>query len=82
MTDRKLGSGVSGRVFMVVDRLRRRQMACKIIQLRKCHDGSGTNSSGFPTELMMRRNSLEKIWKEVDLLKDLSHVGGEGRLSI
>ncbi|KAI4278763.1 MAG: hypothetical protein L6R35_006076, partial [Caloplaca aegaea] len=74
MTDRKLGSGVSGRVFMVVDRMRRRQMACKTIQLRKCHKDSGPNTSGFPTELVMRRNSLTKIWKEVDLLKDLSHV--------
>ncbi|KAL8697704.1 MAG: hypothetical protein Q9201_006977 [Fulgogasparrea decipioides] len=37
MTNRKLGSGISGRVFMVIDRVWRRQMACKIVQLKACH---------------------------------------------
>ncbi|KAL8903609.1 MAG: hypothetical protein Q9207_003811 [Kuettlingeria erythrocarpa] len=75
MTDRKLGSGISGRVFMVVDRFRRRQMACKIVQLRKCHadHSNGDRRNGTPGMIGDLRRSA-KIWREVDLLKDLSHI--------
>lgn len=77
MTDRRLGSGIAGRVFMVIDRLWRRQMACKTVQLRKCHADRGP---GLP-EIRGPRDSLAKIWREVDLLKDLSHVSGVEKLS-
>ncbi|KAL8933664.1 MAG: hypothetical protein Q9211_005653 [Gyalolechia sp. 1 TL-2023] len=73
MTDRKLGSGISGRVFMVIDRLWRRQMACKIIQLKKCHTDRMhdivTKSGGCG-----KKNNLARLWREVDLLKELSHI--------
>ncbi|KAL9028287.1 MAG: hypothetical protein Q9196_003324 [Gyalolechia fulgens] len=72
MTDRKLGSGISGRVFMVIDRLWLRQMACKIIQLKKCHTDRMhdivTKSGGCG-----KKNNLARLWREVDLLKELSH---------
>ncbi len=79
MTDRKLGSGISGRVFMVVDRFRRRQMACKIVQLQKCHADhiNGDRQNGSPGMIGDLRRSA-KIWREVDLLKDLSHVCESG----
>jgi uncharacterized protein YukJ len=35
LTDRILGAGAYGRVFMVVDRVSRRQKACKVVDLRK-----------------------------------------------
>lgn len=76
MTDRKLGSGISGRVFMVIDRVWRRQMACKIVQLKKCHYGSDQDRSdatvrqGLPRSLSQQA----RLWKEVHILKDVNHV--------
>ncbi|KAL8812960.1 MAG: hypothetical protein Q9223_003551 [Gallowayella weberi] len=70
MTDRKLGSGVSGRVFMVIDRHRQCQMACKIVQLRKCH-----SIFARPVQKSMRsKEQTAKLWREVDILKEMSHV--------
>ncbi|KAL8926746.1 MAG: hypothetical protein Q9208_002820 [Pyrenodesmia sp. 3 TL-2023] len=76
-TDRKLGSGISGRVFMVFDRFWRRQMACKIVQLRKCHEDRSDVNQGngllvMPGTIGNKRRS-NNIWKEVDLLRGLSH---------
>lgn len=76
MTDRKLGSGISGRVFMAIDRVWRRQMACKIVQLKKCQHGFDQDRSdasvrqGHPRS----RSQQARLWKEVDILKDLNHV--------
>ncbi|KAL8638410.1 MAG: hypothetical protein Q9228_004432 [Teloschistes exilis] len=75
VTNRKLGSGISGRVFMVIDRVWRRQMACKIVQLKKCHHGSDQDRSdasvrqGLPRSLSQQA----RLWKEVYILKDVNH---------
>ena len=57
--DRKLGSGAYGEVWMAVDILHKRQMACKVVELRKSPQGRSGNGT---------------FWREVDLLKDISHV--------
>lgn len=60
---------------MVIDRLWRRQMACTTIQLRKCHAGRGPGSIECVRAFGGDKRSLIEIWKEVDLLKELSHIG-------
>ena len=47
---------------MAVDVLRQRQMACKVVRLSKLQQRSG------------RLSFTEAFWREVDLLKDMSHV--------
>ena len=59
ITDRKLGSGAYGEVWMAVDILHKRQMACKVVELSRSPQG---------------RSAKGTIWREVDLLKDISHV--------
>lgn len=79
MTDRKLGSGTSGRVFMVIDRVWRRQMACKIVQLKKCqgHKVYDYHNCYKAPDLPGQQYQQAKFWREVDILKDLSHVSPE-----
>ena len=64
--DQKLGSGAYGEVWMAVDTLHQRQVACKIVKLNK----SPGNRSG-------KASFSAKFWREVDLLKDISHVSKE-----
>ena len=63
ITDRTLGTGSFGEVRMAIDRMQRRQVACKIVPLEG--------------ELLQRRgkNIAEKLWREVEILKDMIHVG-------
>lgn len=79
ITDRKLGSGFSGRVFMAIDRqLQDGQLACKILQLRKCHDHhirKCSDSSRSMAKKVGNKAQTAKIWREVELLRELSHVG-------
>lgn len=63
ITDRKMGSGAYGEVWMAVDRARKRQMACKVVKLGK----SPQKQSGSVS-------FSESLWREVELLKDISHV--------
>ncbi|KAL8648199.1 MAG: hypothetical protein Q9226_006094 [Calogaya cf. arnoldii] len=77
ITDRKLGSGFSGRVFMAIDRqFEDGQLACKIVQLQKCHTHGSHECSDFSkakARMMGHRAHAARIWREVDLLKELSH---------
>ncbi|KAL8689292.1 MAG: hypothetical protein Q9218_005004 [Villophora microphyllina] len=75
MTDRKLGSGISGRVFMVIDCVWRRQMACKVVQFKRCHDNSDRGSTDNAVWPRLPRNPSQqaRLWREVDILKDLTH---------
>lgn len=66
--DRKLGSGAYGEVWMAVDVLRKRQMACKVVKLNE-------SSQRRPGNISFTGN----FWREVDLLKDISHVRGQNR---
>ncbi|KAL8805485.1 MAG: hypothetical protein Q9182_001940 [Xanthomendoza sp. 2 TL-2023] len=51
-------------------------MACKIVQLQKCH-----SSFGKPVDKPIRsKEQTAKLWREVDILKELSHelvTGGD-----
>lgn len=64
--DRKLGSGAYGEVWMTIDLLHKRQMACKIVKPNKS-----------PQWQLNRVNLLNTFWREVDLLRDISHVRNE-----
>lgn len=81
VSNRELGSGSNGQVFMAIDNWRRRQVACKIVALKK---PARERSEGQETSLNAsshRRNReakgaefAAKLRREVDLLKDISHV--------
>ena len=61
ITNRKLGSGAYGEVWMAVDIFHQRQVACKVMKSSESHqDRSG--------------KAIGTLWREVDLLKDMSHV--------
>lgn len=65
ISDRKLGSGAYGEVWMAVDNYHQRQVACKIVKLHhSLQQRSGKIDTG-------------RQWREVDLLKDISHVRKE-----
>jgi len=55
VTERILGEGGQGRVYMVVKQTTREQAACKIITGQK--------------------EKLEKYHREIEVLKQLNHVG-------
>lgn len=63
ITNREIGAGAFGRVRMAIDCLRQRQMACKIVNLRK----SSLMRAG-------QKDFANKLWREVNLLRDISHV--------
>ncbi len=61
MTDRQLGAGGSGRVLMAVDCFRSCQVACKIVRLT---ENTRAKEKAFAL----------KLWREVDIVKDITHV--------
>ena len=63
ITDRELGAGAYGKVHMAIDCLYQRQVACKIVNLRK------------PSLMWGQQKDFAlRLWQEVNLLKDISHV--------
>ena len=60
MTDRVLGTGSFGQVIMAIDCFRQHQVACKIVNLRS-----------LP---LREKDFAVRLRREVDLLKDISHV--------
>ena len=63
LSDRKFGDGAFSKVVMAIDCFRQRQMACKIVALKN--------------PVLMRAQQPDfgnRLRREVDLLKDLSHV--------
>ena len=64
------------------------QLACKVVQLRKCHierPQGGSAVSRATDKPVGNRVRTAKLWKEVELLKELSHVSqpihkGQARL--
>ena len=73
ITNRKLGVGGTGEVFMAIDVWNRCQVACKVVNLIK--------STAKQLEEQQQHNIALgkewhlKLWREVELLKHLSHVG-------
>ena len=63
ITDRELGAGTFGKVQMAIDCLYQRQVACKIVNLKK------------PTLMWGQQKDFAfRLWQEVNLLRDMSHV--------
>lgn len=63
VTDRILGSGAYGEVRMAIDNIDKRQMACKMVKLHYS-----------PYQRSGRVRFSGSLWREVELLKDMSHV--------
>ena len=96
ITTRKLGSGAHGRVNMAIKESTRRQLACKVVDLRKVREHEtkkfqtlneirnkekdGPRTSQILARVLSdgQRRAVEahtsKLAREVELLKDLSHV--------
>lgn len=73
ITNRKLGAGGTGEVFMAIDVWNRCQVACKAVNLIK-------SKAKRPEVQPQPNTALEKgwhvkLWREVELLKRISHVG-------
>lgn len=89
VTPRKLGSGTYGHVHMAIDRERKIQLACKIVDLtslkRKLWDqeGSKVNPHGDPNHFEWNEDrrlkqqvesKLKTYDREVEILQKLRHV--------
>lgn len=90
ITPRKLGSGTYGQVHMAIDRKRKIQLACKIVDLtslkRKLweQESSKDDSHGDPDQFNWNEESriqqqiesrLQTYDREVEILQKLRHVG-------
>ncbi|MCJ1383417.1 hypothetical protein MMC17_006531 [Xylographa soralifera] len=88
LTNRKLGEGRYGKVYMAVNRQLGRQLACKIVDLRAVRRGESKKWQSFRT---LRSGSSQKVWpttyvklkmdeavarhlREVEILKHLDHA--------
>ncbi|KAH0562230.1 hypothetical protein GP486_003067 [Trichoglossum hirsutum] len=82
ITNRILGKGGYGTVYMAINQVTKRQLACKIVDLRtplspEGHvEGIGAKNSGTKRKRMdIEANRNRKGWmREVEILQSLSHV--------
>ncbi|KAL8796463.1 MAG: hypothetical protein Q9195_001137 [Heterodermia aff. obscurata] len=79
ITKCQLGAGGTATVFMAVDRLNRKQVACKIVKLKSSgldqifsHHFEKNNRYGLEHNIQMRYYE-DMLRREVDMLKALSH---------
>ena len=73
VTNRKLGVGGTGEVAMAIDFWNRCQVACKIVNLIKPMGKNAETQQRPGTALKPEWRA--KLWREVELLKHISHVG-------
>ena len=79
ITHRQLGVGAAGQVFMAIDRWKRCQVACKIVNLTNNFEQQagccGMTSSAYQrVRENGQANQAQRLWREVELLRKLSHV--------
>lgn len=83
MSERRLGEGAYATVFMAIDRFAECQVACKVIKLKKqaaIHLSSRyfetiqPASAAKATKPLSKQPTAENLWREVQLLKSISHV--------
>jgi hypothetical protein len=70
ISDRLLGSGMFSKVYLASDVTTKRQLACKIVDLRATVPASGHTAR----EITTSREDRERLIREVDLLTRLNHV--------
>lgn len=74
VTDRVLGSGQYGTVYLAQELMTSRQVACKIINLKDV-EGDAMNASGSWAErCRAAKTARDKSLREVTILGKLSHV--------
>ncbi|RMZ89914.1 hypothetical protein DV736_g2845, partial [Chaetothyriales sp. CBS 134916] len=71
VTDRLLGSGAFGRVFMAVEQTTRSQLACKVVDLRRFKQQS--SSSHGAKQGSKLEDKLRVYYREVEILSSISH---------
>ena len=67
LTDRCLGQGAEGSVYLAIDSNTKKQLVCKVVNLDK----------------LQGRHGREQLWRkfqEVDILRQLQHVRAIARL--
>ncbi|KAI9729989.1 MAG: hypothetical protein M1834_006187 [Cirrosporium novae-zelandiae] len=74
ITDRKLGAGAFGKVYMAIDHSTKRQLACKIVDLRKLQqeysddfEDDSAPESDDSTPIKQSEAKRAKIWAKKDL---------------
>jgi len=78
LTDRILGIGGGGMVALAIAHRTKRQLACKIIDLRPGQDETQPEHlRAISTRMNLKRfpSNVQKRFREFETLKDLSHVG-------
>jgi hypothetical protein len=87
ITDRVLGAGAHGRVHMAIEQFQRKQLACKIVDLRKLQPPNRMSNVNSRLQLVKvkswdqkqkKDNRLEEklktYYREADILASLNHV--------
>ena len=84
VTDRKLGAGAYGHVYLAVCLAQQKQLACKIVNLRKLRfkeekeERERTEGTERLRGIVPRRSIVDqrvnRTFREVEILKDLDHV--------
>ncbi|RMZ83567.1 hypothetical protein DV738_g890, partial [Chaetothyriales sp. CBS 135597] len=72
VTDRLLGSGAFGRVFMAVEQKTRSQLACKVVDLRKFKQQRPSRRSEKQDNTKLEEK-LRIYYREVEILSSISH---------
>ncbi|RMZ86075.1 hypothetical protein DV737_g165, partial [Chaetothyriales sp. CBS 132003] len=72
VTDRLLGSGAFGRVFMAVEQKTRSQLACKVVDLRRFKQ-QGSSSDREKQGSGKLEDKLRVYYREVEILSSISH---------
>lgn len=84
VTERKLGAGAYGHVYLAVSLVQQQQLACKIVNLRKLRlkeeqtEQERTKGIKRLCGIVPRKSVVDervnKTFREVEILKDLDHV--------
>ena len=74
MSSRQLGAGGVGKVYMAIDRRLRKQVACKIVNIRTCLVDAALQGANESRKRVRTNIVVDKLLREVNILKDLCHV--------
>lgn len=78
ITDRLLGSGQFGQVFLAKDLPNSQQLACKVVDLGRCGETIPGSGETWQDQACRARDEKRRIFQEIKVLSQLSHVSYDG----